>query len=263
MTTTTGTNFGTATATTARDPVGSAAGDVPDDAGQHGVPAVEVEGLTRVFPGPPDTIALQPCTFTIQRGEYVAITGPSGSGKTTLLSLLGLLDEPTAGTYRLDGIDVADLTDPERAAVRAHRIGFVFQAFHLVGYRSVVDNIELGLTYQGIPHRQRRQHALELCERVGLDHRTNALCSTLSGGEKQRVAIARTLIRQPSLVLCDEPTGNLDTTTSNTILELIEQLHHDGLTIIIITHDPDTATRAQRNLTIRDGVLHEPNTDGP
>lgn len=220
-------------------------------------PAVDVDGLTRVYPGPPDTIALQPCSFRIEQGEYVAITGPSGSGKTTLLSLLGLLDTPTAGSYRIDGIDVADLNDADRAAVRAHRIGFVFQAFHLVTYRTVVDNIELGLTYQGIPHRQRRQQALELCDRVGLGHRANALCATLSGGEKQRVAIARTLIRQPSLVLCDEPTGNLDTTTSNTVLELIEALHYDGLTVIIITHDPDIADRTQRNLTIRDGQLTE------
>lgn len=223
-------------------------------------PAVMVDGLTRVFPGPPETIALHPCSFTIDHGDYVSITGPSGSGKSTLLSLLGLLDTPTAGTYQLDGVDVAELTDPERAAIRAHRIGFVFQAFHLVGYRSVVDNIELGLTYQGVPHRQRRQRALDICERVGLAHRTDALCSTLSGGEKQRVAIARTLIRQPSLVLCDEPTGNLDTATSDTVLELIEQLHHDGLTIVIITHDPDTAARARRHLTILDGHVTEPDT---
>lgn len=225
--------------------------------GPNAGPAVTVDGLTRVYAGPPETIALHPCSFTIDHGDYVSITGPSGSGKTTLLSLLGLLDTPTAGTYQLNGIDVAELTDPERAAIRAHHIGFVFQAFHLVGYRSVIDNIELGLTYQGVPHRQRRQHALELCERVGLAHRSDALCSTLSGGEKQRVAIARTLIRQPSLVLCDEPTGNLDTATSDTVLELIEQLHHDGLTIVIITHDADTAARAQRHLTIHDGYVTE------
>jgi putative ABC transport system ATP-binding protein len=220
--------------------------------------AVMVDGLTRVYAGPPETVALHPCSFTIGRGDFVSITGPSGSGKSTLLSLLGLLDTPTAGTYQLDGLDVADLTDPERAAIRAHHIGFVFQAFHLVGYRSVVDNIELGLTYQGIAHRQRRRHAFELCERVGLAHRTDALCSTLSGGEKQRVAIARTLIRQPSLVLCDEPTGNLDTATAATVLELIEQLHRDGLTVVIITHDPDTAARAHHHLTIRDGHVTQP-----
>ncbi|MGK2887358.1 MAG: ABC transporter ATP-binding protein [Rhodococcus sp. (in: high G+C Gram-positive bacteria)] len=221
-------------------------------------PVIEVDGLSRVFEGPPEVTALFPCTFRIEHGEYVAITGPSGSGKTTLLSLLGLLDPPTSGTYRLDGIDVADLSDAERAAVRAHRIGFVFQAFHLVGYRSVIDNVELGLTYQGVPHRQRRQHALEMIERVGLSHRTHALCTTLSGGEKQRVAIARTLIRHPALVLCDEPTGNLDTATSNTVLELIEGVHRDGLTVIIITHDPAIAERTNRNLTIIDGHVTEP-----
>lgn len=216
---------------------------------------VDVAELAKVFPGPPKVTALQPCTFQIRRGEYVAITGASGSGKTTLLSLLGLLDTASAGRYRLDGLDVAGLGDAQRSAVRARRIGFVFQAFHLLGYRSVLDNIELGLLYQGMPKRQRRQHARNVIDHVGLTHRQHALCSTLSGGEKQRVAIARTLVRKPALVLCDEPTGNLDTTTGQQILDLLHQLHHAGQTVIIVTHDPDIAASAQRHLSITDGIL--------
>lgn len=220
-------------------------------------PAVSVRGIERRFPGPPEVVALAPCDFDVEHGDFVAITGPSGSGKTTLLSLLGLLDTPTAGSYRLDGVDTASLTDRQLTSLRAHRIGFVFQAFHLVGYRSVVDNVELGLIYQGVNRRQRRRTALEVIDQVGLTHRRDALCTTLSGGEKQRVAIARSLIRHPTLMLCDEPTGNLDTTTSNQVLDLIEQVHLQGVTVVMITHDPDVANRATRRLTIVDGHVAE------
>ncbi len=220
-------------------------------------PVVVAEGLSKVFPGPPPVAALQPCTFRIDRGEYVAITGASGSGKTTLLSLLGLLDVPTSGRYVLDGVDVAGLSDRRRSAVRAKRIGFVFQAFHLLGYRTVTDNVELGLLYQGVPKRQRRARANDVVTQVGLGHRRDALCSRLSGGEKQRVALARTLVREPALVLCDEPTGNLDTATTAQILGLLDDLHARGLTIVIITHDPSIAALAERNLIISDGVLTE------
>ncbi len=221
-------------------------------------PVVRIEGLGKSYPGPPPVAALQPATFQIDQGDYIAITGPSGSGKSTLLSLLGLLDEPTEGTYLLDGLDVAGLNDRKRAAIRAHKIGFVFQAFHLIGYRTVLDNVQLGLTYQGTPRRERKQRALDMIEHVGLAHRTRALCSTLSGGERQRVAIARVLVRQPALVLCDEPTGNLDSATSAQVLDLLEQLHYEGLTMVVITHDPDTAARARRNLIITDGTVTEP-----
>jgi putative ABC transport system ATP-binding protein len=220
-------------------------------------PAVAVRGLERRFPGPAEVVALAPCDFDVARGDFVAVTGSSGSGKTTLLSLLGLLDTPTAGSYVLDGVDTAALTDQQLTALRAHRIGFVFQAFHLVGYRSVLDNVELGLTYQGVNRRRRRRSALEIVDQVGLSHRRDALCATLSGGEKQRVAIARSLIRQPALMLCDEPTGNLDTTTSNQVLDLIEQVHRQGVTIVMITHDHDVADRATRHLTIVDGRVSE------
>jgi len=221
-------------------------------------PAVSVRGLERRYAGPPEVVALHPCAFDVDHGDFVAITGPSGSGKTTLLSLLGLLDTPSAGSYLLDGVDTASLTDRQRTALRAYRIGFVFQAFHLVSYRSVTDNVELGLTYQGVNRRHRRRAALEVIDQVGLTHRRDASCTTLSGGEKQRVAIARSLIRQPTLMLCDEPTGNLDTATSNQVLDLIEHVHLRGVTIVMITHDPDVAARATRRLTITDGVVAEP-----
>lgn len=241
-----------ATPTVEHSSAGAAAGS-SDDPGD----VVVVDGLTKTFPGPSPVTALHPCRFTIRAGEYVAITGASGSGKTTLLSLLGLLDTPTGGRYLLDGIDVAHLDDKTRSALRARRLGFVFQAFHLVGYRSVIDNIALGLLYQGTPTRDRRARALAVAEQVGLGHRRHARCSTLSGGEKQRVAIARALVRNPSLVLCDEPTGNLDTATTRQILDLLHQLHLAGLTIVVITHDPAIASAAQRHLTITDGNVTE------
>jgi putative ABC transport system ATP-binding protein len=231
-----------------------------DDRLASATPVVRVEELSKVFPGPPPVTALQPCTFSVDRGEYVAITGVSGSGKTTLLSLLGLLDVPTTGRYLLDGIDVARLSDRRRSAVRARQIGFVFQAFHLLGYRSVVDNVELGLLYQGIPKRRRRDLAGEVIEQVGLSHRRHALCSRLSGGEKQRVAIARTLVREPAVVLCDEPTGNLDSGTTAQVLGLLDELHARGMTIVMITHDPAIAALARRNLVISDGYLTETQT---
>ena len=220
--------------------------------------AIATDGLERRFEGPPEVVALASTSFEIDHGEFVAITGPSGSGKTTLLSLLGLLDTPTAGRYLLDGVDTAELSDRQRTAVRAHRIGFVFQAFHLVGYRSVADNVELGLTYQGVRRRERSRRTAAVIDQVGLSHRAGAMCSTLSGGEKQRVAIARTLVREPTVMLCDEPTGNLDTTTSSRVLDLIDVVNASGITVVMITHDPTVAARAHRRLEITDGHLSEP-----
>ena len=214
--------------------------------------------LSKTFTGPPPVTALHPCSLTIRRGEYIAVTGSSGSGKTTLLSLLGLLDVPTSGQYLLNGEDVAKLTDAARSALRSREIGIVFQAFHLVGYRSVLDNVQLGLVYQGVPKAQRRVRALAAIDRVGLAHRRYALCATLSGGEKQRVAIARTFVREPGLVLCDEPTGNLDSATSRQILDLLQGFHSDGTTVVVITHDRAVADLAQRRFIITDGVLSEP-----
>ncbi len=216
---------------------------------------VDVQKLEMTYAGPPEVRALRSCEFTIDQGEYVAITGPSGSGKTTLLSLLGLLESPTGGRYYLDGANVASLNDNERAAVRAHKIGFVFQAFHLVEYRSVIENVQVGLLYQGVGRLERRTRSIRLIEQVGLEHRASALCATLSGGERQRVALARALIRRPSLVLCDEPTGNLDSSTSERVLDLLGGLNGQGLTVVVVTHDDRVAARASRHLTIIDGQL--------
>jgi putative ABC transport system ATP-binding protein len=213
--------------------------------------------LAKEFPGTPAVVALQPCDLRIERGEMVAVTGPSGSGKSTLLSILGLLDTATAGSYRLHGVDVAGFDDDARAAVRANELGFVFQAFHLIGYRSVLENVELGLVYQAVPRKDRRRRAIEIIGQVGLAHRRDSLCANLSGGERQRAAIARALVRDPSLILCDEPTGNLDSSNSEIVLSLLEELHQTGMTIVIITHDSGVADRADRSIGLLDGHLVE------
>jgi putative ABC transport system ATP-binding protein len=213
--------------------------------------------LSRTFPGPPAVEALRPCTFNIYEGDFVAITGASGSGKTTLLSLLGLLDVPSTGRYWIGDIDTGQLSDKGRSAVRARQLGFVFQAFHLLSHRSVLDNVEMGLLYQGVAKHVRREQALAIVDDVGLTARRNALCGVLSGGEKQRVAIARALIRSPALVLCDEPTGNLDQVSTQQVLRILSKLHLQGLTIVLITHDPAVASRASRRLAISDGKLAE------
>lgn len=219
--------------------------------------AVHTDGLTKVFDGPTEVHAVRPCSIRVVRGEYVAVTGPSGSGKSTLLSLLGLLEEASAGRYTLDGVDVGSLDESARAAIRAHKIGFVFQAFHLLGYRTVLDNVEMGLTYQGVQRRARRTLAREVVERVGLGHRVDMLCSKLSGGERQRVAIGRALVRRPALLLCDEPTGNLDSESATGVLDQIDEVHASGITVLVITHDRGVAARAQRHLAMHDGLVSE------
>ncbi|MDX2727125.1 MULTISPECIES: ABC transporter ATP-binding protein [unclassified Streptomyces] len=210
-------------------------------------------GLT--YPGPPPVTALRPCDLRIDRGEFVTIVGPSGSGKSSLLNIAGLLETPTRGTYFLDGIDTAAADEAQRAALRSERIGFVFQSFHLLPHRSAQDNVELAMLYQSTPRRARSRRAAAVLTRVGLGHRAHALPTQLSGGERQRVAIARALVAEPSLLLCDEPTGNLDTETASAILDLLDRLHEDGMTIAVITHDAQVAARGQRTITIRDGVL--------
>lgn len=213
--------------------------------------------LVRTFDGTQPVHALKPCTFSIHSGEFVAISGPSGSGKSTLLGLLGLLDVPTSGEYLLGGVQTAALTDNERSTVRAFDLGFVFQAFHLMNYRTVADNVELGLLYQGVPRHERVERCLVALESVGLQDRRNALCSTLSGGEKQRTVIARALVRKPRVILCDEPTGNLDSVNTHNIVELLSKLHDEGQTIVMITHEADVAEVASRRLEIVDGVVSE------
>jgi putative ABC transport system ATP-binding protein len=222
-----------------------------------GAPVLELAGLARTYPGPAPVQALRPADLVVYAGEYVAVVGPSGSGKSTLLNLLGLLDRPSAGTLRVDGIDTAALNERDRTALRGRRIGFVFQSFHLLPYRTATENVALAQVYTGARPSARVAAARAALTRVGLRHRLDALPTTMSGGERQRVAIARALVNRPSLLLCDEPTGNLDSDTSATVLDLLGQLSAAGVTIMMITHDPNVAARAGRVVTIRDGVLAE------
>ncbi|MEU5439007.1 ABC transporter ATP-binding protein [Streptomyces sp. NPDC020719] len=219
---------------------------------------IEFRGVERTYPGPPPVPALKHCDLVVQRGEYVAIVGPSGSGKSTFLNLVGLLDAPTAGSYLLDGTDTTALSDRDRTSLRGRTVGFVFQSFHLVPHRSALENVALAMVYnRRVPRVQRAQQAEEALAKVGLGHRIDALPTTLSGGEQQRVAIARALVARPQLLLCDEPTGNLDTASARKVLALLDELHADGMTVLVITHDRDVAERGGRTVTIRDGSLTE------
>ena len=218
---------------------------------------IELRDLTRSFPGPPEVQALKAVNLVIDRGDYVSITGPSGSGKSTMLNILGLLDRPTVGEYRIDGVVTGTLSEDERAAVRAQRIGFVFQAFHLMPRRTVLDNVLMPMLYSGIPRAEREDRARATLARVGLAHRVGYLPTTLSGGERQRVAVARAVVSRPSILLADEPTGNLDQRTSGEVMELFDELRSDGLTLIVITHDPGVAARAERQVRITDGRVTE------
>jgi len=220
-------------------------------------PVVDMRGVTRSFPGDPPVVAVRDVDLRIGAGDHVSIVGPSGSGKSTLLHLIGLLDAPTSGTYRLAGIDTGSTSERERARIRCVTIGFVFQAFHLLPYRNVLDNVLVGVAYSDVPRRGRRADALGVLDRVGLSHRRDALPTTLSGGERQRVAIARALLGAPSLLLADEPTGNLDSASASVVLDLFDELHADGITVAVITHDRSVSDRAQRVVRIVDGQLAE------
>jgi len=219
------------------------------------VPVLEVDSVTKTYPSQPPVHALKGVNLTIRRGELVGIVGPSGSGKTTLLHLMGTLDRPSRGTVRLTGVDVATLTDREIAALRATRIGFIFQQFFLAEHSTVLDNVADGLLYAGVPLKQRRQSALDALELVGLTQRPDARPTQLSGGQRQRVAIARALVGRPAIVLADEPTGNLDQATGHSILALIERLHRGGSTIVVITHDHSIAERMPRKVELLDGLI--------
>jgi putative ABC transport system ATP-binding protein len=220
-------------------------------------PVIELRGLTRTYPGPPPVPALRSADLVIEQGDYVAVTGPSGSGKSTLLHLLGLLDVPTGGSYLLDGLDTSALDDKDRSTLRGRRIGFVFQAFHLLPYRTALENVQLAELYNATPRGTRLAAAVGALDAVGLGHRLDALPTTLSGGECQRVAIARALVNRPSLLLCDEPTGNLDSRNAAALMDLLDQLNAEGFTIVIITHDARVAGHASREIAISDGVLSE------
>jgi len=217
-------------------------------------PIVELEGVKRRYPGPPPVEAVRDATFTIRSGDYVAVVGPSGSGKSTLLNIIGCLDRPSSGRYRFAGHDVGQLPDRELAGLRGRNIGFVFQAFHLIPHRTAEENVEVGLLYNRTPRARRRNLARAALQRVGLGHRIGFLPLHLSGGEQQRVAIARAIAAQPSLLICDEPTGNLDSRTSESILELFDNLRSDGLTIVVATHDPAVTAHAERVVEVTDGV---------
>lgn len=218
---------------------------------------VELEGVSRTFPGSPPVDAVRGADLEVADGDYVTIAGPSGSGKSTLLHILGCLDTPTSGRYRLLGLDVGELSDGQRTSLRGSEIGFVFQAFHLLAYRTVLENVMTGLVYNRTPRRERRDRAITALERVGLGHRMDFTPRQLSGGERQRVAIARAIAPQPSLLLCDEPTGNLDSKTTGSILDLFDELRTDGLTLMVITHEERVSMRGKRRIEITDGVLAE------
>ena len=220
-------------------------------------PLIELRDVTRSFPGPPEVQALKGASLRVEAGEYVSIVGPSGSGKSTMLNILGLLDGPCVGDYGFLGNLTGALGVDVRAPVRARRIGFVFQSFHLLARRSVLDNVMMPMLYSGVARAEREPRAREVFERVGLGHRIDFLPGTLSGGERQRVAVARAVVSRPSLVLADEPTGNLDGDTTGGVLDLFEELNADGLTLVVITHDPAVAARAGRSIRIADGRLQE------
>jgi putative ABC transport system ATP-binding protein len=220
-----------------------------------GVPVLDVAGVSKSYPGEPPVQALREVDLTIGPGELVGIVGPSGSGKTTLLQLMGTLDRPTSGRVRITGLDVAAMADEDVAYLRATRIGFVFQHFFLAEHETALDNVADGLLYAGIPLRQRRERALDALELVGLAGRPDARPTQLSGGQRQRVAIARALVGQPAIVLADEPTGNLDQATGQSILALVDHLHQAGSTIVVITHDHAIAERMSRKVEILDGCI--------
>ena len=232
-----------------------------DTSGHRPENVIELTGLNRTFDSDPPVHALRDVNLVVRRGEHLSIVGASGSGKSTLLNTLGLLDRPTAGSYRLDGVETTRLGDLHRTSLRGSRIGFVFQSFHLLPYRTVEENVMLADIYRkprpgrGRGNRSRRTE--QALERVGLSHRSGFRPDRLSGGERQRVAIARALISDPSLLLCDEPTGNLDSATTSSMLDLFADLCASGLTLLVITHDEEVSQRAGRTVRITDGRLVE------
>jgi putative ABC transport system ATP-binding protein len=219
---------------------------------------IQLDGVTKIFyTDEVETHALAGIHLEISRGEYISIAGPSGCGKSTLLSILGLLDTPTEGTYVLNGRSVADLPLSERARVRNREIGFIFQSFNLIGDLNVYENVELPLTYRGMAANERKERVHHALERVGMNHRTRHYPSQLSGGQQQRVAVARALAGTPSILLADEPTGNLDSRNAEAVMDLLRDLHREGATICMVTHDPRFASHAERQIHLFDGRVVE------
>jgi putative ABC transport system ATP-binding protein len=228
-------------------------------AGNNGATLIQLQGIKKVFyTDEVETHALSDVHLDIKQGEYVAIAGPSGCGKTTLLSILGLLDTPTDGAYVLDGRAVANLTAADRARVRNRQIGFIFQAFNLIGDLTVYENVELPLTYRGLSGAERKRRVTDALEKVGMSHRVKHYPAQLSGGQQQRVAVARAVAGDPAILLADEPTGNLDSSNGEAVMELLRELHRGGATICMVTHDPRYAAHADRTIELFDGrVLEE------
>ena len=228
-------------------------------AGGSADPAIVATDVTRTYELDGVSVAaLRGVSLTVGRADYVAVVGSSGSGKSTLMHLLGGLDRPTSGRLMIGGRDVSTLSPPEMARLRNETIGFVFQSFHLLPRTSALDNVGLPLVYRGIGRRERRARAAEMLQRVGLAHRLEHRPNQMSGGEQQRVAVARALVTDPSVLLADEPTGNLDTVTGQSVLALLESLNDDGVSVVLVTHDRDVAARARRQIVMRDGRIVEP-----
>ncbi len=227
---------------------------MPNETPAAADPLIRMTGIKKIFyTDEVETHALADIHLDIRPGEYVAINGPSGCGKTTLLSILGLLDTPTGGSYMLGNEDVSDLSPADRARIRNRQIGFIFQAFNLIGDLTVYENVELPLTYRGMGAAERKKRVLEALERVGMSHRVKHYPSQLSGGQQQRVAVARAVAGDPAILLADEPTGNLDSTNGEAVMELLRELHRGGATICMVTHDPRYARHADRSIHIFDG----------
>jgi putative ABC transport system ATP-binding protein len=225
-------------------------------------PVLELAGVTKEYPGTPPVRALRGIDLTILTGELVGIVGPSGSGKSTLLHVMGTLDRPTAGGVRVAGHAVSDLSDRDLSAVRARSIGFVFQQFHLLDGYTALDNVADGMLYTGMPAPDRRDLAAETLARVGLEHRIDHPTNKLSGGERQRVAVARAVMGKPAIVLADEPTGNLDSKSSDDIVDLLRELHAEGITLVVITHNREIADRFPRRVSLRDGLIESDTAAG-
>lgn len=225
-------------------------------------PVIKLDGVTKVFMTEEvETHALAGIHLAINKGEYCSISGPSGCGKSTLLSILGLLDSPSDGSYLLNGRPVVDLSMSERARIRNREIGFIFQAFNLIGDLNVYENVELPLTYRGMPSAERRKRVQESLDKVGMAHRMKHYPSQLSGGQQQRVAVARALVGSPSILLADEPTGNLDSRNGESVMDLLKELHREGATICMVTHDPRYARFADRTIHLFDGRIVEENVE--